>query len=38
MDPLVMWHLHQANKAWYLVVGNIMAWKAPEIVKFDNAF
>ncbi len=32
-----MWHLHQTNKTWYLVVGNILAWKALEIVKFDNA-
>lgn len=32
-----MWHLHQTNKALYLVVGNILAQKALEIVKFDNA-
>jgi hypothetical protein len=38
MDPSIMWHLHQANEAWYLVVGNIVAWKALELVKFDNAF
>jgi hypothetical protein len=38
MDPLVMWHLHQTNKAWYLVVGNFLAWKALMIVKYDNAF
>jgi len=38
MDPLMMWYFHQANKTWYLVMGNIVAWKTLEIMKFDNVF
>jgi len=26
----------QVNKAWFKVVGETLAWKALEIVKFDN--
>jgi hypothetical protein len=36
MDPSMLWHHRQINKAWFKVVGKTLAWKALEVVKFDN--
>jgi hypothetical protein len=36
MDLSMLWCHHRINKAWFKVVGETLAWKALEIVKFDN--
>ncbi len=36
MDPSMLWCHCWINKAWFKVVGKTLAWKALEIVKFDN--
>ncbi len=33
----MLWHLHQVNKAWFKVVGKILACEVFKIVKFNNA-
>ncbi len=37
MDLSMLWHLHQVNKAWFKVMGKILAWEVLKIVKFNNA-
>jgi hypothetical protein len=36
MDLSMLWRHCRVNKAWFKVVGETLAWKALEIVKFDN--